>query len=328
MVDSHSHITLSGGAYWMERGLDSTETLWRVAEHNAVLLRQAGVRWIRDVGSPPRDGRAVALSIRDAWHGQSGYPYIRAAGSWLTSARALPPQYAIEVESGADLSAAAEQQLDQGADLVKVYMDSPDKDLAPFTVSEVSRAVAKVSARGAKLTAHSSQLAGAKVAAAAGVTSIEHGFQLDQEAVDIMVEKGVWLVSTLAVLASFSTFAMTTRLARFASPPGRAALAAQREWAEYSIQLAQRSGVRIAAGSDFGGGSLRANQLAWEVECLVSAGLSPLQALSSATVNGGELLGEPEAGRLRDGGPADFALVHGDPLTDPAALWRIWRVSW
>ncbi|MBA2382253.1 MAG: hypothetical protein H0V73_09105 [Chloroflexi bacterium] len=42
----------------------------------------------------------------------------------------------------------------------------------------------------------------------------------------------------------------------------------------------------------------------------------------------GELLGEPDAGVLRDGGPADFVLVHGDPLSDPAALWRVWRVSW
>jgi len=89
-----------------------------------------------------------------------------------------------------------------------------------------------------------------------------------------------------------------------------------------------RDGVRIAAGTDFGGGSLRANQLAWEVESLVAAGLEPWEALAAATWRGGELLGEPDAGDLRDGGPADFVLVHGDPLSDPTALWRVWRVSW
>jgi imidazolonepropionase-like amidohydrolase len=105
-------------------------------------------------------------------------------------------------------------------------------------------------------------------------------------------------------------------------------MAARQEAAVASVVTAHRRGVRIATGTDFGGGSLRANQLAWEVESLVAAGLEPWEALASATWRGGELLGEPEAGTLADGGPADFVLVHGDPLSDPSALWRVWRVSW
>ena len=88
------------------------------------------------------------------------------------------------------------------------------------------------------------------------------------------------------------------------------------------------AGVAIATGSDFGGGSLRANQLAWEVTSLVAVGIEPVDALAAATWHGGELIGEPEAGRIREGGPADFFLVHGDPLSDPAALWRVWRTAW
>lgn len=83
-------------------------------------------------------------------------------------------------------------------------------------------------------------------------------------------------------------------------------------------------GVTIAAGTDFGGG-LRANHLAWELEHLVDAGLEPWRALAAATWIGGNLLGEPEAGRLTVGGPADFFLVHGNPLQDPSSLWRVWR---
>jgi imidazolonepropionase-like amidohydrolase len=64
------------------------------------------------------------------------------------------------------------------------------------------------------------------------------------------------------------------------------------------------------------------------VECLVEAALEPWQALAAATRNGGELLGEADAGVIRAGGAADFALVHGDPLSDPAALWRVRRVAW
>jgi imidazolonepropionase-like amidohydrolase len=82
--------------------------------------------------------------------------------------------------------------------------------------------------------------------------------------------------------------------------------------------------VAIAAGSDFGGGSLRANQLAWEVQALVLAGVEPAVALAAATWQGGRLVRDEFAGRLVVGGPAHFSLVHGDPLVDPAALWRVW----
>jgi imidazolonepropionase-like amidohydrolase len=52
-----------------------------------------------------------------------------------------------------------------------------------------------------------------------------------------------------------------------------------------------------------------------------------VKPLAAVTWRGGELLGEPEAGVITAGGPADFSLVHGDPLSDPTALWRIWRVA-
>lgn len=95
-----------------------------------------------------------------------------------------------------------------------------------------------------------------------------------------------------------------------------------------SRTLYRDAALRSAGGTDFGGGSLRANQLAWEVEALVGAGLEPWEALAAATWRGGELLGESGAGSIVEGGAADFFLVHGDPLSDPAALWRVWRVAW
>jgi len=142
-----------------------------------------------------------------------------------------------------------------------------------------------------------------------------------------MAANRVALVSTLAVMESWRSFSRTTALPRFASPAGAAQIAGRREWAHESVRLAARAGVLIAAGTDFGGGSLRANQLAWEVECLVTAGLEPWQALAAATRNGGVLLGEPDAGVIREGGPADLVLLHGDPYSDPTSLWRVWRVT-
>lgn len=329
MVDSHAHLSLPGGARWIERGLDPSDELLEVGEENGASMVRAGVRWARDVGAPRRpdaDGRARALSLvlRDRWAGAHDRPYVRAAGTWLTLAGALPPGLAVEVEHGADLVDAVRQQLDDGADLVKLYLDGPDPETSPFTAEEVRAAVSLAHGRGATVAAHSSMLPGARVGADAGVDSMEHGFALDADVVAALAANGVTLVSTLAVLHSWQTFGATSSLDRFATPEGIARIAERREQAEDSVRLAHRAGVPIAAGSDFGGGSLRANQLAWEVQALVAAGIEPHVALAAATWRGGELLGDADAGRLRVGGPAHFSLVHGDPLSDPAALWRIW----
>lgn len=333
MVDSHSHLTLPGGAHWVDRGFDPPPRLVEIAEHNARLQRSAGVRWARDVGSPtgedPVDGRhrALALGLRDRWSGRREYPYVRAAGTWVSRTGSLPSGLSVEVEDGDGLLAAAVGQLDDGADFVKLYLDGPDRETSPFTVHEVAAVVEAAHARGARVTAHSGMLPGARVGAQAGVDSLEHGFQLDADVVALMAAANVALVSTLAVLESWRTFSRTTNLPRFVEPPRRADIAARREWAHESVRLAVRAGVLVAAGTDFGGGSLRANHLAWEVECLVTAGLEPWQALAAATCNGGQLLGEPDAGVIRAGGPADLVFVHGDPLSDPAALWRVWLVT-
>jgi imidazolonepropionase-like amidohydrolase len=328
MVDAHSHLTMPGGSHWIDRGADPTAALRAVAEDNARLLRQAGVRWARDVGSPERDGRAVSLDVRDAWRGRREYPYVRAAGSWLARAGTPPGGLMVEAADGDALLAAAHRQLDAGADLVKLYLDGPDRETSPFTAGEVRRVVEAVHDRGATVTAHSGLLPGARVAAEARIDCVEHGFTLDADVAAAMAAGGVALVATLAVLESWRTFATTTGIPRFASEEGGRVVGERRERAHESVRLAYGAGVLIAAGTDFGGGSLRANQLAWEVQTLVTAGLPPAAALAAATVNGGQLLGEPEAGRLREAGPADFVLVHGDPLSDPAALWRVWRTSW
>jgi imidazolonepropionase-like amidohydrolase len=335
MVDGHSHITLPGGAHWIERIDDSPEILLDVAERNARLLTRAGVRWARDVGAPrltdPVDGRtrALSLGLRERWAGVAGYPYLRCAGTWLDRAGTLPAAaHTVEATNGDELLANAIGQLDDGVDLLKLYMDGPDPATSPWSAAEVTRVVEAAHARGVPVTAHSGRLNGAVQAVAGGVDSIEHGFDLDREVAAEMARRGTFLISTLGVMRSWQTFGSTTTLSRFASPDGRAAIAARLERAGESAGFAHAAGVRIATGTDFGGGSLRANQLAWEVESLVGAGLEPWEALAAATWRGGELLGEPGAGAIVEDGPADFFLVHGDPLSEPAALWRVWRVAW
>jgi imidazolonepropionase-like amidohydrolase len=334
MVDCHSHLTLPGGAHWIARIDDPPERLLAAAERNGALLTGAGVRWARDVGAPrladPVDGRvrALSLGVRDRWRGRPGYPHVRAAGTWLDRADTMPGDRSVEAADADELLRLAAGQLDDGADLLKLYLDGPEPGVAPWTADELRPVIAAAHARGAKVTAHSSDLPGARVGVAAGVDALEHGMELDAEVATAMASQGTALVSTLAIFRSWLGFGSTTSIERFALPERRTRILDRQARAEESVRLAHAAGVAIATGTDFGGGSTRANQLAWEVECLVAAGLEPWQALGAATWRGGELLGEPEAGVIREGGPADFSLVHGDPLSDPTAMWRVWHVAW
>jgi imidazolonepropionase-like amidohydrolase len=333
MVDGHSHLTMPGGSHWIERGDDPPEIAVATAARNAALMTQAGVRWARDVGSAvgrdPLDGRerALSLGVRDRARGRTGWPHIRAAGTWIGGPGALG-DLGVEAADADTLVAAAVRQLDDGADFIKLYLDGADPTVCPWSVAEIERVVAAVHARGARVTAHSGRIDGARKGVAGGVDALEHGFELDEDVAREMARRDTFLVSTLAVFRSWESFGSTTTIDRFTGPEGRSRIAARRERAEESARIAHRAGVRIATGTDFGGGSTRANQLAWEVESLVAAGFQPWEALAAATWRGGELLGEPDAGVLHDGGPAEFSLVHGDPLSDPTALWRVWRVSW
>ena len=334
MVDCHSHVTGPGGANWIERFNDPPETLLAAAEHNGRIGLAAGVRWMRDVGSPigvdPSDGRerALAIGVRDRWAHRRDRPFLRAAGSWLFATGVAPMNGAIEAANADELVAAAIGQLEAGADLVKLYMDGPDVHVSPWTANEVARVTQAAHGRSARVAAHSGRLSGAREAVLGGVDSIEHGFDLDAAVAGEMAGRGTTLVSTLAVLRSWLSFGDTTSMDRFAGEGGRTTSQARLEQGEASVRTARDAGVSIATGSDFGGGSLRANQLAWEVTSLVAAGLAPVDALAAATWRGGELIGEDEAGVIREGGPADFFLLHGDPLSDPEALWRVWRTAW
>ena len=324
MVDCHSHLTMQGGSHWIARGDDPPDVLRQVARENAGRLVQAGVLWARDVGAPSADGRPISLDVRDELWGQPDSPYIRVAGTWIGAA-GYPDMWVTTDDAG--LTNAALGQLDLGTDFVKIYMDAPGgvKD-SPFSVPAMKAMTDAVHARGARVACHSGYLDGARVAAAAGVDSIEHGMELDDDIDRTMKQNNVTLTSTLSVFASWETFARTTTIDRFTTPESAERIAKRKEGAYASVAAAKRAGVRIATGSDFGGGSVRAGHLAWEVELLVAAGLTPREALVAATRAGGELLGEANAGRIGVGMPADLVLVHGDPLSDARALWRVWAV--
>ena len=132
LVDAHRHLTLPGGAHWIDRAADPTPRLLATAEDNARLLGQAGVRWARDVGAPVRDGRALSLTVRERWRGRPGSPCVRVAGGWLARTGSLPAGLPVEVNDGDRRLAAALGQLEAGADLVKLSLDGPTATAPPL----------------------------------------------------------------------------------------------------------------------------------------------------------------------------------------------------
>jgi imidazolonepropionase-like amidohydrolase len=184
-----------------------------------------------------------------------------------------------------------------------------------------------VHARGARVAAHAGRIRDIQTGVEAGVDTIEHGTELDAYTARRMRDTGTILVTTLSVFRSWLSFATTTTVPFWAARSSIGRVQGQLEGAEAAVRTARAQGVVIAAGSDAGGGSTRANHIGWEFQSLVSAGIPPAEALAAVTWRGGEALGIPDAGVIREGGPAHFFLVHGDPLTDPDALWRVWRHS-
>ncbi|TME73848.1 MAG: hypothetical protein E6I49_00450, partial [Chloroflexi bacterium] len=171
LVDCHSHLTMQGGSHWIARGDDPPSVLRQVARENAKRLVQAGVLWARDVGAPMADSRPISLDVREELKGKAGNPYIRVAGTWIGKT-GYPDMWVTTDDDG--LKDAALAQLDLGTDLVKIYMDAPGgAKESPFSVTALKAATDAVHARGAKVACHSGYLDGARVAALAGVDSIE-----------------------------------------------------------------------------------------------------------------------------------------------------------
>ena len=294
LIDCHAHFTGPGGLDYLARLQDPDAILLARAVENAKILVRTGVLAARDVGA----ARSMNLTARDQLRGRRDAPLILAAGTWIgRRGRYLP--FAVQVDSAEELRQAVIAQLDAGADLVKVALDGATGSVATFSAAELGPAVEAVHARGKRIAAHAQGL-GARTGAEAGFDSIDHGYLIDADTAARMRPRTA-LVTTLSVPVAFNN-------------------SRELELGLASVRAARTAGVRIATGTDFGGGPARAGNFAQEVELLVRAGLPPHEALASATWVAGEVLGVALAGTIGVGAPADLVLVDGDPLSDVGAL--------
>jgi imidazolonepropionase-like amidohydrolase len=188
-----------------------------------------------------------------------------------------------------------------------------------FRQAEIAVIVEEAGAAGLAVMAHAGGLGGIKLAVLAGVRSIEHGDWLDDQAIELMLERGTWLVPTL--IAGRGVLAAGAHLGEHILDKARMVVAAQ----EDSVRRAIAAGVRVAMGSD--SGVTPHGQNLDELSLMVEYGMSPTQALHSATLSAATLMGlDKELGSLETGKRADLVIVDGDPLDVSTLAMRIRRV--
>jgi imidazolonepropionase-like amidohydrolase len=182
---------------------------------------------------------------------------------------------------------------------------------------EIRAVTAVAHARGKKVAAHAGPPRVIELAVECGVDTIEHGYFLDRAAIDTMVEHGAWLVPTINVSRA------TEFYGRIGAPDwmvARALEAGEQHWA--ALQEAINGGVSIAMGTDmmpqepFDGTSVTVREL----EFYVDAGMSPPDALRTATSSAASMLGDDSIGRIRKGNRADLIVLDRDPTADISAL--------
>ena len=232
------------------------------------------------------------------------------------------PKGVIEINGADEARKAVRQQLEQGADWIKIYADRGYYKLADgsfrsvpnFTNEEIKAIGDETIVSRKKLAAHAMTRDGILAAIHAGASSIEHGSGMDEECMHLMVEKGVYWCPTLFV----NEYVAEGR-AKLGSPINL--------YFQQSIQAtfkkAMKMGVKLAYGTDIGGYDWNLAQ-AKDFTYFVDWGLTPIQAIQTATTNAAELLGmQGKIGEIKEGSFADIIALKKDPTKDISALQNI-----
>ena len=314
LINSHVHLCLGAEADPARAmreeplALTAIKALLRARE-----TARAGVTTVRDLGGREYAELAPRRAIQE---GLIDGPRIVAAGRPVCMTGGHGHWLGREADGPDDARKAVREQLKAGADVIKiiatggVLTPGVEPGSPQMTFEEMRAAIEEARKAGRRTAAHAMAATGISEAIDAGITSIEHGVYLTEEIVAHMRRDGTFLVPTLNAPAAIATGGLAAGIPEYmvrkseqVVPPHVA-----------SFRLAHRAGVRIAAGADSGTPLNFHGSLLPELTLMVKYGMTPLEAIRSATVTAADCLGLGEVtGRVAPGYAADLIAVAGDP---------------
>lgn len=326
-INCHVHLCLDGSpdpiTAWASRSL--TENVL-IAGKQAEATVKAGITTVRDLGGIDGVDLGLKKTIND---GIINGPRMLVSGRVLCMTGGHGHVIGREVDGPDEARKGAREQLKAGADVIKVMatggvMTPGVEPGSPQLTFEELRAAIEEAEKAGKLTAtHAQGTTGIKNAVRAGIGSIEHGFFLDTEAIDMMLERGTFFVPTLAALYHIIEGGLESGIPSYVVEKAARASDAQLD----SFRRAREAGVRVAAGNDGGTPFNTADNLSSELERMVDAGVSPADALETAHKTAAELLGlSGQIGTVEPGKLADLVILDADPLADISAVRQVLMV--
>jgi imidazolonepropionase-like amidohydrolase len=330
LIDAHTHLTFDPHFGYDTLAISVPREALTGA-HNARLTLDAGFTTVRNVGA--RGYSDVAL--RDAINaGDVPGPRMLVSGPALSITGGhcdndlLPYEYHATSDGAADgieqVQHKVREVIKYGADLIKVcatggvLSKGDDPNASQYTLEEMKAIVADAHRLGRKVAAHAHGAQGVIWASEAGVDSVEHGHLMNDAAIATLKKNGTYLVPTLYLVDWQRENAARANLPDYA----KRKMEMVSEVGKNNAKKAFAAGVKIGLGTDAAvyPHGLNAHELA----VYVSLGMTPLQAIQSATINDADLLGwSDKIGTIEAGKWADIIAVDGDPLQDVTALQRV-----
>jgi imidazolonepropionase-like amidohydrolase len=336
LIDAHVHLGGSGEANMeLERLKESIGLSAFRSYANAKKSLEAGFTSLRDMGGRQFVDVALRQAIDQGW--LEG-PRLKVCGQNICTTGSHGDTYIapdiitmdgtslfglIIADSPDEVRKAARIQVKNGVDVVKVVatggvLSHGDEVYASqMTLEEMEAAFQVARWAGKKTAAHAHGGDGLKTAILAGVNSIEHGTFLTMELVELMLEHGVYYVPTLTALHRILQHGVEAGIPEYAVEKAK-----QAEKVHFqSFDQAHRTGVKIAMGTDAATPFNRHGENALELQLMVEAGMTPMEAIVAATRTGAEVLGlADQVGTVEAGKLADLLVMADDPLADISLL--------
>ncbi len=335
LIDTHTHVLLQGDItaadYDAQLLKQSPEYRTILATVNARRALEYGFTTIRDLeteGAGYADvdvKKAINNGIIPGPRMQVATRSLDVTGAYplLGYAPNVPVPHGVQVVDGPDEARkAVREQIMYGADWIKIYSDRSYRvrddgvldDIPTFTLDELRAIVDEAHRQRHPVASHATALNGVHNSVEAGVDSIEHGDYIADADLKTMVARGIYYVPTIYV---------GEYVAQGRAAEGAPVWLQMTKIHEETFRRALKAGVKIAFGTDVGGFAWTENP-AKEFPYMVNWGMTPMQAIRSATATASELLNmQKEVGTVEVGKFADIVAVPGDPLTDITVLQKV-----